>query len=221
MIFENRQNAGKLLAESLKQFKGAQSTLVVGLPRGGVVVAHKIATLLGLPLDIVCPRKIGAPHNPELAIGAVTETGEGVFDERLIAYLKVTPLYIQQKVSEEAKVAQRRLQLFRKGMLPRDFKEKTVIIVDDGLATGSTMKAAIKSIKSEGAKEIVIAVPVAPAETLQEMALLANRVYCISTPPFFEAVGQFYREFDQTSDEEVVELMGSLKDIHDTKDIND
>ena len=145
--------------------------------------------------------------NPEFAIGAITETGEGIFDRQAINYLAVTEDYIEKTVEEEKQQAQHRLNLYRKGMGPRVLKDKVVIIVDDGLATGSTMKAAITSVKAEGAKKIVAAVPVSPVDTFEEIKEMVDEVVCMSTPPLFQAVGQFYLYFGQTSDNDVVEIM--------------
>ena len=140
MIFEDRREAGKLLTQKLMTYKANPDAIVIGLPRGGVVVAYEIAIQLKLPLDIVCPRKIGAPFNPELAIGAITETGAGDFDERLVAMLEVQQSYIEQMVEEEKNKAKQRLLMFRKGLPRRLLEDKIVILVDDGLATGATMK---------------------------------------------------------------------------------
>lgn len=207
MIFENRHQAGKLLAEKLNAYRELPHTIVLGLPRGGVVLAYEIAVYLHLPLDLVSPRKIGAPHNPELAIGAITETGEGIFDQRLISLLAVSKEYIARTVEQEKNRAQQRLVLYRKGLPNRSLKDKTVILVDDGVATGATMKAAIRSAKSEGAKRVIVAIPVSSEKTLEEIRLMVDEVVCLSIPPLFEAVGQFYEEFDQTEDEEVIRLM--------------
>jgi putative phosphoribosyl transferase len=207
MIFENRKHAGKLLGEALKKYEHDPNVIVIGLPRGGVVVAYEVARILGVPLDIVSPRKIGAPFNPELALGAITETGGGVFDEQLIAYLGVSKDQITKTIEQEKVTAQKRLKLYRKNKPPRNLMGKIVIIVDDGLATGSTMKAAIQSIKAENADRIIVAIPVSPIDTLKEIKNLVDEVVCLSSPSLFHAVGQFYREFDQTSDEEVIALL--------------
>jgi putative phosphoribosyl transferase len=207
LMFKDRIDAGKQLGNTLLEFKNHPDTVVVALPRGGVPVGFQIAKRLNLPLDIVCPRKIGAPYNPEYAIGAITETGEGLLDEDVIRQLAVSDEYLNQTIKEEAAVARRRLDTYRKGLGARSFMGKVVIIVDDGIATGATIKAAIASIKKEGAKKIIVAVPVSPPETLREIEALADEAICLSTPPFFQAVGQFYENFSQTSDEEVIELL--------------
>jgi putative phosphoribosyl transferase len=211
MIFKNRQDAGKQLIKPLAKYQGQKDTIVIGLPRGGVVLAYEVAKGLDLPLDVTCPRKIGAPGNPEFAIGAITETGEGIFNDSVIARLQVPESYLEATIAKERAEAQKRLDRFRGGMPPRDFADKTLIIVDDGLATGSTMKAAIKSMQAAGAKKIVVAIPVSPVETLEEIKQMVDETICLNTPWFFQAVGQFYVSFDQTTDEEVINLMQKVK----------
>lgn len=207
MIFKDRKDAGKQLFPLLKNYQDDPDTIVIGLPRGGVVTAYEISHALHLPLDIVCPRKIGAPQNPELAIGAITETGEGNYNARLIEILGVSEGYLKRKVEEEKKIAQHRLNLYRSNRPPRNLKGKKVILVDDGLATGATMKAAIKTVQAEEAEKIIVAVPVSPIETLQEIEDEVDEVVCLSTPVSFAAVGQFYEEFWATTDEEVIKLL--------------
>lgn len=211
MIFKDRREAGKKLIPILHQYHSDASCVVIGLPRGGVVLAGEVAKGLHLPLDIVFPRKIGAPMQPELAIGAITETGEGNFDEELIRYLQVSQSYIDKAIQQEKQVAQKRLQLYRKNKPKIPLEGKTVILIDDGLATGATMKAAIESVRKEGADKIIVAVPVAPAETLAEIRDMVDETYALDTPAFFQAVGQFYEDFSQTEDDEVIEILQSYK----------
>ncbi len=206
-MFYDREEGGRLLAQLLTQYKDSKDVLVLGLPRGGVVTAYEVAKSLHLPLDVICPRKIGAPNNPEYAIGAVTETGEGVFNEAEIERLGIPDSFLKASIAEQTKEAHARLKLFRSGKKPLILKDKRVIIVDDGIATGLTMKASIQSLRKSGAKEIVVAVPVAPPESIIEIETLADQVFCLLTPPNFYAVGQFYQVFGQTSNEEVIELL--------------
>lgn len=208
-MFKDRTEAGNRLAEKLQEYKDKKNTLVIGLPRGGVPVAYQVSRQLGLSLDIVCPRKIGAPMHKEFAIGAITETGEGIFDANVISRLNIKQDYIQKEVEKEKWRAKNRLETYRQGKGKRNLKDKTIIIVDDGLATGSTMKAAIQSIKSEGADKVVVAVPVSPPDTLEEIEALVDHVVCLQTPLYFQAVGQFYTDFSPTEDEEVIALMRS------------
>ena len=207
MMFLDRIDAGERLANELKQYQNLPKGLVIGLPRGGVPVAYEIANALNLPLDIVCPHKIGAPYNPEYAIGAITETGEGIFDELVIASLNISKDYIDRKIEQEKETAQMRLKEYRKDRPERILKGKTIILVDDGLATGSTMKAAIKSLRAEGVEKIIVAVPISPPDTLEEVQQQVDEVLCLDAPPFFQAVGQFYEDFRPTEDEEVIELL--------------
>lgn len=208
MLFKDRKDAGIILAEALIKYKNDPNTIVLGLPRGGIVVAYEIAKKLHLPLDVICPRKIGAPYNPEFAIGAITETGEGFFDQNIIEQLDIPPEYIKEEVAKEKEEAKRRLSVYRKNKPPiLSLENKKVIIVDDGIATGATMKAAIQSIKTKKPSKLVIAIPVAPKETLDEMEGTVDEIVCLATPPFFQAVGQFYHHFYQTTDQEVIDLL--------------
>lgn len=207
MMFKDRYDAGKMLVPALSKYLKHPNAIVLGLPRGGVVVAYEVAVGLHLPLDITCPRKIGSPMNPELGIGAITEAGETFFNEDLIQQLGVPQSYIHREMEKEKLVAIARMELYRKGKKPIDVKNKTVILVDDGLATGATMKAAIRSIKKNGAAKIIAAIPVGPLDTLQEIELLVDEVVCLATPPFFSAVGQFYESFFSIEDSEVIALL--------------
>lgn len=211
MHFQDRQDAGNRLASKLIPFQGRPKTVIVGLPRGGVVTAAAVATKLGLPLDVVCPRKIGAPFNEEYAIGAVTETGESFFNETAIAQLGIDKAYLDQAVQEQSLEAQRRLKIYRQGRPERNFNGWTVILIDDGIATGATMKAAIRSVKSQKAQLVIVAVPVIPPDNVNEIAGMADALYYLAAPPFFAAVGQFYERFDATADAEVIRLMSAGK----------
>jgi putative phosphoribosyl transferase len=207
MYYSDRKDAGQALVSYLEKYRNDPSSIVIALPRGGVVVAYEIAQALQLPLDIISPRKIGAPGNPEFAIGAITEDGEGIFDENTIEALGVTPEYLKKTIEQEKQKAQQRLALYRQGRKPVNLAQKTVIIVDDGLATGATMKAAIKSIKARKAKQIIVAVPVSPPDTYREIEHIVDAIVCPHCPLGFMAVGQFYQHFAQTEDEEVIDLM--------------
>src|SRR5665647_3307816 len=198
-FFGDRVDAGKRLASALKNFSGKKG-IVLAIPRGGVVVGFEIAKALNLPLDVIIPRKIGAPDNPELAIGAVAEDGTEILDSNLIKYLGVSREYIKEEI-------ERRLKLYRQDTSYPDLKGLDVIVVDDGIATGSTMKAALASVKNRGAASITVAVPVGPPSTIEELEKMADRVVCLYTPEFFQAIGEFYKDFSQTSDEEVIGLL--------------
>lgn len=208
-MFKDRKEAGHRLSEALGDYHSDPQTVVIALPRGGVIVGAEIAKRLHLPLDIVVPRKIGAPFNPEFAIGAITETGEGIFSDEVIRDYGISQEYIRDAIEKEKSVAKKRLHLYRGDEPPRHLKGKTVLLVDDGIATGSTMMAAIVTLKNEGVSSIVVAVPVAPIDTLHRLEKLADRVVVLTTPTPFFAVGQFYDHFDQTTDEEVISLLQS------------
>lgn len=205
-MFKDRIDAGEKLAEALGKYRDDPDAVVLGLPRGGVVLAAVVADKLKIPLDVVCPRKIGFPFNKEYAIGAITETGEFI-QSGSFSYDGISESYLENEIAVEMEKAQRRLTMFRRGRPPRNLKEITVILVDDGLATGLTMRAAIITVQREGAKKIVIAVPVAPGETVAAFKELVDEVICLEIPFEFQAVGQFYRDFRQVEDGEVVALM--------------
>lgn len=209
MMFLNRQDAGQRLARKLKSYGGKADAILLALPRGGVVVAAEIARALSLPLDIVVPRKIGAPGNPEFAIGAITEDGESVFDAEAIRALGVVQDYIAQTVNEEQHEAERRMKVYRGDWPPLNVNGKTVILIDDGAATGATMRVAIRSVRKRGAAKIVVAVPVLPPDTRDVLQRDADEVISLDAPLLFGAVGAFYEHFPQTTDEEVVRLLKS------------
>lgn len=202
MIFEDRIDAGERLAELLKEHAGPD-TVVLGIPRGGVIVAEVVATTLGVPLDVVVPRKVGAPGNPELGLGAVAP-GVRVLDPWLIERLGVTEEYLEREIAAEEAETIRRLRAYRGDRPPLELAGKTAIVVDDGVATGGTAVAAIRWARSQGAGRVVLAVPVAPPQTMERLRHEADEVVALATPEPFFAVGEWYRRFDQTSDEEVV-----------------
>jgi predicted phosphoribosyltransferase len=204
--FFNRGDAGRRLAASLSDFEG-KNGLVLAIPRGGVVVGYEIAHALGLPLDVIIPRKLGAPGNPELAIGAIAEDGTAILDKQLITYLDVGQEYITEESARQKEEIRRRLKLYRQTNTEPSLSGRDVIVVDDGIATGSTMKAALASVKNQGAASVTVAVPVGPPSTIQELERLTDRVVCLLMPEYFQAIGQFYGDFNQTSDEEVLLLL--------------
>ncbi len=210
MIFEDRHHAGKELVKALKPYNKAPNTLVLGLPRGGVVVAYEVADALKLPLDIICPRKVGAPYNSELALGAVTHTGEGFYNEELILELGVSQKYLQSEIENQKKISAQRMKLYRANRPPLNLEGLNVLLVDDGLATGATMKAAIISAKAQNAAKVIAAIPVGPPHTLDEISTMADEVVCLSAPTHFYAVGQFYNNFVGTEDEEVLDLLSKI-----------
>ncbi len=207
MIFRDREEAGEKLALELKKFKKKTDTVVLALPRGGVVLGDKISKILGLPLDIVVPRKIGAPSNQEYAIGAITEDGLGLFNDEEIDNLYIDKNYIVREVEKEKKEAQRRVVLYRGSKNKLALKSKEVIIVDDGIATGLTMMAAIKSIQNKNPRKIIVAVPVSASDSLKKIKPMVDEIICLHIPPFFGAVGAFYQNFNQVEDDDVIAIM--------------
>lgn len=203
-MFKNRIEAGQKLALALEKYRKDPDAVVLGLPRGGVVVAAEVANALQLPLDIVVPRKIGSPQNPELAIGAIA--GDQILlNEPLIQYLGVSRAYIQEEAARQKIEAERRVRTYRGPALP--LKGKKAILVDDGIATGATMRVSIAYIRRLGAVWICAAAPVASPDTLEIIRKEADEAVCLISPDSFMAVGQFYQSFDQTTDEEVIRLL--------------
>jgi len=205
MIFQDRADAGRQLAERLADYKDRKDVLLYALPRGGVVLGAEVAKATGLPLSVIVTRKIGAPDNEEYAIGAMAETGEVIWNEaeRFAHDQKA----LNKIVDKEKKEAVRRIQKFRGGKPLPDMRGKTSIIVDDGVATGLTIRAAIAAAKHMRAEKIILAVPHGAADSIEALKREADEVICLHTPEFYGAVGEFYTTFGQTSDEEVVELL--------------
>lgn len=204
-LLRDRVEAGKQLVQALKT--GSENAIVLAVPRGGVVVGYEVARALGVPLDVIVTKKIGAPDNPELAIGAVAEDGTFILDDDLVERLGVPKEYVKQEVERQRQEIQRRLLRYRGDIPYPNLKNREVIVVDDGVATGSTLKAALRLLRNKGAKKVIVAVPVGPPDTIRELEKLADRVVCLQTPEPFYAIGQFYKDFAQTSDEEVTELL--------------
>ncbi len=202
MIFEDRVDAGERLAKALVDYSGADA-VILAIPRGGVIVGEVAARQLGVPLDVVVPRKIGAPGNPELGLGAIAP-GVRVIDPRMVEMLGVSQGYLEQQIAVEEQEIERRLHAYRGGRPPADVAGKVAIVVDDGVATGGTAIAALRWATAQGASTVVLAVPVAPGASLARLGQEADRVVVLSAPEPFFAVGEWYRRFDQTTDEEVV-----------------
>jgi putative phosphoribosyl transferase len=207
--FADREDAGVRLAESLADLAG-EDVVVLGIPRGGVEVAEVVARALGVPLDVVIPRKLGAPGNPELGLGAVAEDVE-VLDERLIRLLKVKESYLRQEVAAQQEEIRRRAAAYRQNRPPVPLEGRIAVVVDDGVATGGTAVAALRWARAGGASKVILAVPVAPAEAVARLEREANEVRVLATPEPFYAVGQWYESFDQVSDDRVVELLSGAQ----------
>lgn len=210
--FQNRAAAGRQLAKALKRYRGRPDTIVVGLPRGGVVTAAAVAEELDLPLDVLVIRKLGAPDNEELALGAIGPRGVRVLNGDVISMCGIDSLEIDLIEERERAELERRERLYRGDRRPLDCARKKVIVVDDGLATGSTMAAAIAILRRERADWIILAVPVAPIETLDRLYLHADELVCLATPEPFRAVGYWYTDFAQVDDAEV---MRTLARVHE------
>jgi len=204
MVFESREEAGTLLADKLKKY--GKNCLVLAIPRGGVVVGAQIAHARSCPLEVIITRKLGAPGNPELAIGATTSKGGMVLDQELIKKLEVTKGYIRSELSRQQKEARRREKVYLKGE-PINITDKTVILVDDGIATGATIEAAIQAVREERPARVILAVPVAPPHTVERLKNEVDELVVLSTPEHFWAIGEFYSSFPQISDEEVVSIL--------------
>lgn len=204
VIFKDRSSAGKLLADKLSHL-GVD--LVLGIPRGGVVVAKEVAEGLNLPLDLVITRKIGAPSQKELALGAVSADGQVVWDEDLLVNLRFTSDDLKEEVGKELEEIKRREQVYRGGRPPLDVKNKSVILVDDGIATGATTLSAIRYLKSQGAKEIILASPVASPEIVGKLKKEVDKVVVLHQPEDLGAVGLFYQDFSSVDDHQVISIM--------------
>lgn len=200
-MFTNRTDAGHQLAELLDHHD-TEADIVLAIPRGGLPVGRAVADRLAIPLDIVSARKLGAPWNPELAIGAVASDGTVWLNESLIDELDIEDGYIQEQIEHERDAAIEKVERYRGDRAPLDVRGKTVLVVDDGVATGATTIACIRQVKNAGAAHVILAVPVAPPDTIERLHAEADEVICVETPPYFGAVGQFYEVFEQVSDEQ-------------------
>lgn len=205
MIFSTREEAGRRLAGLLEKYRGAPDTIIVALPRGGVPIAAAMAEELDLPLDIFFVKKIPSPYNEEAGIGAVSETGLMQVDSRAVETLGVSEEYLRRRAREKLEQMQRKRELY--GRPRSDYQGKSVILTDDGVATGSSMLLAAEAVRREGAKRVIIAVPVAPSELLPVLEKVADEVYVLHPSDNLIAVGRFYRDFHQLEDAEVLDLL--------------
>jgi predicted phosphoribosyltransferase len=214
MVFRNRVEAGRLLAQELAKYEGRPNLVVLGLPRGGVPVARIVADFLGTPFDVFLVRKLGVPWQPELGFGAIAETAGTdppvrVIDQSLVRECELTPSVIEEITAREQREIDRRSRLYRGTRSLLDIHGREVIIVDDGLATGSTMLAAVRALRQQGAKRILVAVPVGPPGTCDALRREADEVVCLSSPEPFYSVGTWYEDFTQVSDREVQQTLSS------------
>lgn len=205
LVFQDRTEAAKKLAERLEWLR-KEEPVILTIPRGGVITGDVIATALGAKLDVVVPRKLGSPYNPELAIGAVMHDGTHFLNSDIIEMLNVPKEYIDAEIAVQIKEIERRLVKFR-GSKKYELQDKTIVVVDDGIATGATMFAAVQWVKKQRPRKLIIAVPVGPLETIDRLKKVADEVIVVSTPPLFGAVGEFYEDFTQVTDDKVQEIM--------------
>lgn len=217
-MFDDRVDAGRRLAEALRHLRD-ETPIVLALPRGGVPVAAEIARALAAPLDLVLVRKLGAPFQQELAIGAIADAGTGedeaperVTDPELIRQLGVPENYVEETGQDALAEIARRRRLYRHGRTPPPLGGRTVVLVDDGIASGATMRAALRAVRRQQPDRLVLAVPVAPRESLEVLRQEADETVCLDVPRDFHAVGQFYRDFRQTDDDEVVALLAAVNE---------
>ena len=207
MIFKDRVHAGQLLAKKLKQYKNNPQVLALGMPRGGVVVADEISKYLNCPLDLIIVRKIGYPQNPEYGIGAIAEGNTIAINEQIAN--QINHQYLENEIKKQQKIITNRIKKY-KLVRPQNLSGKIIILVDDGLATGFTAKAAIIAIKEQNPQKIILAVPVAPAKSIFEFEKLVDDIIFLHSTDYFFAVGQFYENFEQVTDEEVKKILSSL-----------
>jgi len=210
VLFEDRKEAGKMLAAKLEKFSDGE-VMVLAIPRGGVVIGYEIAKKIHAPMDIIVPRKLRAPYQPELAIGAITEDGNIILDEQIINSLNVSSDYIKIESQRQKFEIDRRLRVYKGESKIPDLTGLDVIVADDGVATGATMKAALISVRKRGAKSVILAIPVASLSALRMLEQEADKTISLFTPQHFYAIGQFYRNFEQTSDQDVKELLKKNK----------
>lgn len=208
-MFRDRVEAGRRLADALSGLAG-EDVVVLAIPRGGVVVGAEVARAYGWPLDLVIPRKVGAPGNPELGLGAIAP-GIRVLDERMVEALGVRPEYLEREIAEQEREIERRSDAYRRGQPSEDVTGKVAVVVDDGVATGGTATAALRWARARGATRVILAVPVAPPEALAHLGKEADDVVVLATPEPFFAVGQWFLSFPQVDDDEVVRLLDEAR----------
>ncbi len=211
-MFKDRKDAGMKLADKLMDFEGQPNVFVLALPRGGIVTGVEIANRLKVPLDVFIVRKIGHPWQPELAVGAISETGSIVYNEEVVSSVGVTKEYLRREAERQREEIARRQQLYRNGQKLANLRGKTVILVDDGVATGATAKAAVEALTQAELGQLIVAVPVAPPDTAAMLRKIVDVFICLEIPDDFMAVGSYYAEFRQIMDAEVVALLQDFRE---------
>jgi putative phosphoribosyl transferase len=209
MRYANRREAGRLLGAKLQDWRGRNDVVVLALPRGGVPVAFEVATHIGAPLDVLIVRKLGVPGQPELALGALASGNVVVENSEIMALVPEAEHALQRALIVEERELKRRETTYRQAAPAQDFGARTALVVDDGLATGATMSAAVQALKRRGAARVIVAVPVASREALERLQFEADEVVCLQAPLFFNAVGEWYEDFSQTQDDEVCSLLAA------------
>ncbi len=208
--FKNRKEAGRKLVNKIKELDpGLKNPVVLALPRGGVPVAYEIAKKLDIPLDVIISRKVGAPFNPEFAVGALSESNITYFNKNTLQTLDLDETELDSIIEEENKELQRRIETYRKGRKLPKLKNKTVLLVDDGLATGATALAAIKSLKKLSPKRVIFCSPVCANDSIKKVEKVVDETVCILKPKALGAIGAYYKDFGQTSDDKVIELLSN------------
>ncbi len=206
-MFRNRSESGLRLAERLRLYRERGDALVLALPRGGVVTGFEVARSLNIPLDVLIVRKIGFPGQEELAAGAVSETGSVVLNRDIVSAGRLSEEFLQKEIDRQKQEIDRRVAFYRAGKRLSGLKGKIVILVDDGVATGATVKAAIAALKEERLAKLVLALPVGPPDTVETLRTMVDELICLETPLYFMAVGAHYQDFTQVTDQEVVDLL--------------
>lgn len=208
-MFINRKDAGERLSVELEKFKD-ENPIILAIPRGGIITAYETIKKFGFEWDLIIPRKIGSPHNKEVAIGAISLDGTYIFNQKYIDVLNISQEYIKNEIFEQTEEIKRRLVKYKGNENFPNVKNRTVIIIDDGIATGFTIQAAIESIKRHNAKKIILAVPVAPKDAIFQLEKIVDEVICLIMPDEFYAVGLHYKSFGETTDEEVIDIACEL-----------
>lgn len=217
MLFRNRAEAGRMLAEKLLQYRDAEDVLVLALPRGGVPIAFEVARSIHAPLDVLVVRKLGAPGEEELAIGAIAPAGVRIINHLVVQALGISMEQLDAITEKEQRELERRERLYRDNRPSLEVQGRRVILIDDGLATGSSMRAAVFSLRQQNAAKVIVAVPVAASSTCDEFRSEVDEMICAATPQPFLAVGQWYQDFSQTTDEEVRALLRQAAEQHSVR----
>jgi predicted phosphoribosyltransferase len=219
MVFQDRKEAGRKLADKLAKYTDEKDIIVLALPRGGVAIGAEISKKIGAPLDVIITRKIHFPGEPEVAIGAIAENGKVALNDPIVKSYNIPQSYLDEEICRQKAEIERRLIAYRDGEKLAFIKDKTVILVDDGVATGFTIIAAINALKDEGIKKLIVAVPVSPQDTFLKLKSLVDEIICLETPEVFLAIGGFYYDFEQVTDKEVMQLIQNDKKNRTNKNI--